>query len=241
MIRKEIKFNLLLIIALAILFTSCDKEEKIYTAYGDAMIQSFYQGDSIVYGIYFFTYSGDKMKEVTVLEEGSTTEIVLDSAELRYSFSYIPDSTELTTTKPGKRSYTFHVVFDDGTQYTDTDVLDSVVMNPPVVKEYKYDQEDERFVLDWEVTDGAYQYRVLLENEDKELVFQSELFTSSQTYIWITSNSYGWAIDKQPDGGETYRAIVIAYRYEAIPSAFDLQSISYTTGDYFEWIFNNNE
>jgi len=240
MIRSRIKFNSLLFIVLAVSLLSCEKQEDEKVAFGDVIVRSFNRGDSIVYGVCYYAYSYDKMKEVSVTKEGTTVETMLDSTEYRFTFSYLPDSSEYSSAKPGKSKYTFNVVFDDGLQYETYDILDSVALTPPVIKEYNFDADDGKLLLDWEALTNADLYRVILENEKEEVVFQSDFINASQSFFWIATSSNGWLTDKQPDGGEKYRAIIVAYQYEAIASAFDLQSISFTKGIYFQWLLPND-
>jgi len=236
--RSRIVYNLLFVVFLAPLFFSCEKDEEQPVAYGDAIVRSFYRGDSIVYGVSFYAYSYDKMKQVSVSKQGSDFELQLDSTEYRYTFLYLSDSLTSKTSKPGAGTYIFNVVFDDGTEIEATDILDSVVIKPPVIKEYKFDSIDIKFNLDWETVKNAYQYRILLEDLNHEVVFQSDFLATSQSNMGIASSSNGWLTYKQPDGGEKYRAIIIAYQYEDPASVFDLQSISFTQGEYFQWIIN---
>jgi len=238
--RMQLRFNLLLIIVFAAFFQSCEKDEDSFIAYGDVIIQSFNRGDSIVYGICYYAYSFDQMKEVTVVKEGSTSEIALDSTKYRYTFSLIPDSSEYTSLKPSRSNYTFNATFDDGTVYQASDLLDSIAIKPPVIKEYKFDVDDVKFNLDWDAVTYAEQYMVFLENDSAKIVFKSELLNYSQTYFLITPSSNGWSTNNQPKGGELLKATIVAYKYEPTPSAFDMQSISFTQGDYFQWLKTND-
>jgi hypothetical protein len=225
---------------LTTLLFSCEKHEDQKVAYGDVIFRSFNRGDSIVYGVCYYAYSYDKMKEVSVTKEGTTVETILDSTEYRFTFSYLPDSSVYSSAKPVKGTYTFNAVFDDDSQYETYDVLDSVAITPPIIKECDFNTEDQRFNIDWETVTYADQYRVILENEKKEIVYQSDFLYASQSYISISTTSNGWLTDMQPDGGEKYRAMIVAYQYEANASAFDLQSISFTKGEYFQWLLSND-
>lgn len=237
--RMQLRFKLLLIIVFAAFFQSCEKDEDSSIVYGDVIIQSFNRGDSIVYGLCYYAYSFDQMKEVTVLKEGSTSEVALDSAKYRYTYSLIPDTSEYTSLKPSRSNYTFNATFDDGTEYQASDLLDSIAIKPPVIKEYQFDAEDVKFNIDWDAVAHAEQYMVVLENDSAKIVFKSDLLNYSQTYLLITTSSTGWATNNQPKGGEIYRATVVAYQYEPTPTTFDMQSISFTQGAFFQWLKTN--
>lgn len=230
---------LLFVILIALLF-GCAKEEDIKVIYGDAIVRSFNRGDSIVYGLCYFVYAYDLMKEVTVRKQSATTEIQLDSTENRYTFSLLADSSEYKTKKPDAGRYVFKAVFDNGYQIEAEDYLDSTVVKPPVITKYVFDTVDIKFNLEWKSVTYAQQYRILLENENKQVVFQSNFLSSSQLNMAITSFTDGWLTNKIPQGGEKYRAYIIAYQYEDVATVFDLQSISFTEGDYFKWIIYND-
>lgn len=240
MMKTENLFIMLFVISAITLFFSCDNEESEPVAYGDAIVRSFYRGDSIVFGLCFYTYGYDRMKEVKVYYEGSGSEIILDSTSNRYTFAYLPDSLSYNTTKPASGNYIFEIVFDDGAQLETTDYLESDMLVPPVVATYQYDSVNEKLNLDWEDVLYADLYRVLLKNEDNDVVFQSDFKAYSQSNLTITPSTDGWLNYQQPDGGELFKAIIIAYQYEDTASVYDLQSLSFTEGDYFQWTISND-
>jgi hypothetical protein len=238
--KLKILIKLLFVVPIIALFISCEKVDDTPVIYGDAIVRSFIRGDSIVYGLCFYTYSYDRMKQVKVTKEGVSAEQLLDSTENRYTFYYLPDSSSYTTQKPASGKYLFDAVFDDGTELTSYDYLDTAMMKPPVVKKYLFDSVDIKFNLEWNKVTYAQQYRILLENDSNEVVFQSDFLSSSQLSLGITTSTNGWLTSKIPDGGEKYKAIIVAYQYEAIATAFDLQSISFAEGNYFKWKIYND-
>jgi hypothetical protein len=239
MIKSKLTLGLVFLFSVSFFFYSCKEEETPLTAYGDVLIKSVQSDDSVLYGIYYFAYSWEKMTKATVYREGENTKITLDSIEGRYTYTHIPDSSEFVTSKPHRANYIFNVEFDNGEQYEASDILDSTALTPPVIKECYFDQEDGRLVIDWEANTLADLYFVVLERDNKEIVFQSEALSVSKTVLWISSSSYGWLTNKQPEGGEKYRVIISAYQYEPVPSSFDLQSVSEAKSGIIEWVVNN--
>lgn len=237
--KPKLLVKLFFFASLASLFYSCNDDSETPIVYGDAIVRSFTRGNSTVYGICFFAYSYDRMKNVKVYNDKTGTELSLDSTSNRYTFSYLPDTSSYSTQKPSRSNYTFKTVFDDGTEIDASDILDSTVLEPPVINKYQFDSVDIKFSLDWDDVKNVYQYRVLLEDPKNNVIFQSDFLPTSQSSITITSSSGGWLSGKIPQGGEKYKAIVVAYQYETIPSVFDLQSISFTEGNYFQWSIYN--
>jgi hypothetical protein len=238
MTKKQFFLKLALIITVSSFSNSCKQEDIQLIARGDVLIKSVQKGDSIFYGVYYYAYSYDKMAKVTVYREGEETKMALDSMEGRYTFTSVPDSSEFKTTKPLKKKFIFNVEFDNGEQFETYDILDSNSLKPVVIKDVTFDQEDEKLKIVWEVNALADQYVVALEREDKEIVYISDFLSGNLTYLWINSDSYNWSANKHPNGGEKYKVLLWAYQYEAIPSAWDLQSVSVAESGYIEWKVN---
>jgi hypothetical protein len=234
------KFNLpfFLFLSISVLLNSCIEDETQLNAWGDVLIKSVQRRDSIIYGVYYYIYSWEKMTSATVYREGENTKITLDSIEGRYKFIHIPDSSDFKSTKPRRAKYIFNVQFDNGVQYESSDFLDSTSLLPTVFKECYFDTVNQRIVVDWQLNALADQYIVVLERDNQEIVFQSDALSANQTYLWISVNTNGWNTKKLPEGGEKYKVIISAYQYEPIPSYFDLQSVSEAESGFLEWIVN---
>jgi len=235
LMKSKILNKLLFVVPFIAIFVSCNEIDNTPVIYGDAIVRSFNRGDSVVYGVCFYTYSYDRMKQVKVSKEGANQEQLLDSAGNRYTFYFMPDSSVYSSKKPASGKYQFDVLFDDGTALTAYDYLDSAIMNPPVIKKCEFDSVDLKLNLEWDKVTSAQQYRIFLENEKNEVVFQSDFLSSSKLSFGITSSTDGWLSSKRPGGGENYKLLLVAYQYEAVATAFDLQSISFTEGNYFKW------
>ncbi|NLU38403.1 MAG: hypothetical protein GXX78_05870 [Bacteroidales bacterium] len=233
---KSYLFIFFFLLGVIMLFSSCQQEENMYVAYGDAIVQSFKSGDSVVYATCYYAYSYEKMKQASVSSTDGSINIPLDSAAFRYTFSYFPDTSDYKTSKPSPQEFFFKVVFDNGIEYEATDSLEQNVMLPPVLTKNQFDTIDIRLNLAWNNVEYAHQYRVVLENEAGEVVFQSDFLSASQPRFSITSSSDGWFTGKIPVRGEKFRPVVLAYQYEKNVSAFDVQSISFAREDYFSWL-----
>jgi len=239
MIRKNFILQFVVIAAVTLFFNSCTQEDVPLTAQGDVLIKSIQRGDSIVYGVYYYAYSYDKMAKVTVYREGEDTKMTLDSIYGRYAYAHIPDSLGYKKLKPGRSKFIFNVDFDNGEHYETSDVLDSTSLKPVVIKKCSFDLENRKLTIDWDGNALSDQYTVFLENDKKEIVFQSSALNINQTDILIYSYSYGWFTNKQPEGSEKYKAVIFAYQYEPNPSPYDLQSISVSESGFIEWTIDN--
>lgn len=241
MINKKFFFRLVFVVIVAFFIHSCKQEDIPKTAQGDVFVKSVQKGDSILYGVCYYAYSWDKMLKATVYRDGEDTKMNLDSMLGRYTFFHIPDSVGFKPTKPVRATYIFNVDFDNGDQVETTDILDSTCLKPVVITKFDFDKETDKLVIEWDATALADQYFVVLENEKREIVYQSGGLNAVQTYLWIYSSSNGWSTNKQPGGGEKYKASIFAYQYEPVLSSFMLlQSISIAESNYVEWNIEDN-
>jgi hypothetical protein len=231
----------LLFVVVALFFNSCLKEEEtIPIVYGDVLIETIQRSDSVLYGLHYYAYSYNKMDEVTVRRDDDDTVVALDSVAGRYTFSHVPALSEYKNVKPVRGEYIFDVFFSSGQQQEVYDVLDSTCILPVRIKTFDYDGDGNKLVVEWEGNSLDDQYYLVLVNEDNEVVFQSGALNVKPDYLWIYSSSNGWATNKEPQGGEKYKAIITAYQYETVATAFDLQSISAAESGYIEWNMDND-
>jgi hypothetical protein len=234
--NKHFLSKVLLLCAMALYIISCDEQEVEKTAYGDALVQVLKQNDTIKYALCFWTYSYYQMEKVTANAVFDSTNIItLDSVGNSFTFSFIPDSLQYTLTKPASKTYYFDVTFKTGEKYTAKDFLDSVFLSPITFKRFEYDAEDQILYVDWEKDPVASYYRIILQKENNEVVYQSSLFNYLQSSYWITKNDGGWISGKQPEGGEKYKGIILAFQYEKNGSDMDMQSISLSESEFFNW------
>ncbi|HPS12558.1 MAG TPA: hypothetical protein PLB87_04725 [Prolixibacteraceae bacterium] len=231
----------LAIFALVLLFfNSClDDVETTPTAYGDVLVKTIQQNDTVLYGVYYYTYSYDKMDNVAVKRDGDNTVITLDSIAGRYTFFHVPELSEYKKVKPVRGKYIFDVNYNNGENQEVYDVLDSTCILPVTIKTFNFDKEGNKIVVEWKGNLLDDQYYLVLVNENNDVVFKSGTLNVMQNYLWIYPTTSGWEKNKKPQGGEKYKTIVTAYQYEAVATAFDLQSVSEAESGYIEWNIND--
>jgi hypothetical protein len=230
-----------LFLGMLAMFWSCDKEDETLTAYGDAFISTISRGDTVYYGLNLYAYSYYRMDEVKVSLLNKTFQVTLDTLQYRYTHASIPGDDDYTLTPPDSGTYVFDAFFDDGSQHTSADFLDTAVIFPPVVTEAVFDTTNQQFMVKWESVCDKCGYRVMLINESKKVVFQTDLLNYDQNAFSITPYTYGWGLSTQPLGGETYSVVVMAFMFEAAASSFDLQCISTNNENEFTWEYENYE
>lgn len=229
------KYFFLLILIISLTASCLDITNDKHVAYGDAIINVYQTADSINYNVQLFTYSWNKMRDVIAYTDAESTPIVLDSLNYQYTFSYNPKKASFSTSLPTASKYTFEIIFEDGGELLVVDYLDSVTINPPVISELKYDEEEKQIILEWDVVENAQFYKVILIDNENEIAFETELLEYTSNQIVINKYSYGWFTDKQPDGDTTFKVVIYAYLFEAIPSTFDIQCIAINDLHTVEW------
>lgn len=234
--NRRILSILIAILTFSLTMFSCeDDTDQKQEAYGDVLSKSIIKGDSVVYGIYYYTYSWSKMKGVTVNRLNQTDYITLDSMDYKYTFVHNPTDSELSIKKPKYGTFRFNVEFEDGDTVIVSDYLDSTFLQPVELEEISFDVTDGQLKIDWKETPLADTYRVALIDEKNELAYQSDILGPKQSYMWLNMYSSGWQASKQPKGGEKYRISVAAYQFEPVASSFDVQSISWNDTAKVVW------
>lgn len=236
-----IKFisRILLIVPLFLVLNAClEQTENTQVAYGDAFIKCYRQGDSVLYGVEFFTYSWHSMIDVEVYSDNRKHSTVLDTFESKYTFAYQPSKSNYSVTIPSANKYTFNVLFEDGNTYSSVDYLDTLVIDPPIVTELLFDDVKNSFYIKWDNVKNAQYYSVILINENNNIAFESELLDRSEIQIWINHYSKGWRIDQKPTANTKYQIAVNAYLFEPAATTFDIQCISVNNQFKIEWLVN---
>ncbi len=224
-----------LLFALLLALAACEKEEEPMTAYGDAFVYVTEVNDSVVYFLSLYAYSWSPMKEVRVNRANNSEEITLDSLQYRYTYANKLDSGLFSPTPPESGTFEFHAVFDNNESHVSTDVLDTALLAPPVIKTVVFDSTDQEINLTWEKVSNDCAYKIALK-EEGTLVFQSALYGPELSAFTITPYSSGWAYDKQPRDGDQFQVVLFAYLFEPVASAFDLQCVSVNEEHVVTWV-----
>ena len=227
-------FTIILIFSVTSCMEDLDPGE---IAHGDAFIRAYWDGDSVIYNTELYTYSGYEMKTVTAYSSDDTTNVfTLSYNNYKYTFSYVPERSTFSTTVPAATRYYFDVVLENGQEHTAIDYLDTAKVTPPVVSELAWDETAKRINIAWNDVEDADYYRVLLLNDEKEIVYDTDLLYNSKTSLSISAFSSGWYSNKQPTKNSMYQVLVYAYLFEPLATTFDLQCIAVNDLNTIEWM-----
>jgi hypothetical protein len=75
----------------------------------------------------------------------------------------------------------------------------------------------------------------MLLDENKSIVYETELLDASYSSKWITKNTYGWNNSTIPIENKNYTVAVSAYLFEPVVSTFDIQCIAINKLNSFVW------
>ncbi len=226
-----------IVFAISMVLTSCldNDYDTPVQAHGDALVRVFYEGDSLVYGLQFFTYSNTEMKSVKAYHENSSAKVSLDSTEGAFTFAYTPPRDSYSTDKPEEGRYFFDVVFESGHFVTLTDYLYSQTLNPPDISMVKPEVNTGNLTVSWIRDLNAQYYKVALLDESRSVLFETPLLDNYHTNYIVTADAYGWYDDNTFVQGEEYRLIVNAYLFEPMASSLDIQCIATNDLQTFIW------
>ncbi|MDA3880892.1 MAG: hypothetical protein PF436_10930 [Prolixibacteraceae bacterium] len=234
------------LVAIGIVFllgTSCsgfldDNPEP--TAYGDAMIRVYKQGDSLVFNRAFYVYSTSEMDSVTVRGKNLGETIKLDTISKKYTYAYIPELDTYVSTPPDDETYYFDITFTDQTIITVTDYLDDNYIEPVEFEKLEWDTLSNKLRLKWERVENADYNKVLLLDSEDKIVFETDMIDNYYTDISINDYSYGWNDSYSPKKDDEFKVMILSYLYEYSITAFDVQCLSINDQNSFTWgVFDN--
>ncbi|MDA3928890.1 MAG: hypothetical protein PF541_08005 [Prolixibacteraceae bacterium] len=226
-----------LIIAITLLLSSClDFNDTKQIAYGDAFIKSVQLTDSnVAYNLELFTYSWSEMEQVEAYRTGNNNTFILDTFDSKYTFKLQTNETSIFEELPESGEYFFDVTFTDGEYSQVADFLTTNYIDPPKISKLEWNESDEKLIVEWEKIDNANLYSVMLLDENKSIVYETELLDASYSSKWITKNTYGWNNSTIPIENKNYTVAVSAYLFEPVVSTFDIQCIAINKLNSFVW------
>lgn len=224
-------FAAFLVVVSAFALVSCDSEEVIPEAYGDAFIIAKKQGDATVYGLGLYAYANTTMSTVQVEDPlGMTYDLKAYSSYL-YDYYWSTDEDDYTVTLPKVGNYTFDVTFKSGEKQSVGETLTTTVLAPVVFKTCTFDTTNDRINLAWDKVDGTDYVVVVLRKTDGTAVYVSQAMTGTTTTATVTTSN--WINGNTASNGTVYQVELSIFAKETSSSSF-IQAKAITTA-YVMW------
>jgi hypothetical protein len=208
------------ILAVAVLFVSCKKEETPVNmhedAYGDVLLKKMLMTGQVKYLPVFFA-GGEEIvgTESTVTAPDGN---VYPLNEFWAGPGILTGKGEMKDVFDFAGTYTFRLKFSDGYIKEVTDVLENVEIDVPQIT-VNYDQAAQTIQVDWSAVPGADLYCIKLTEMDmagtKPLFKIPQLPTTTTSYTIHIDGGQGWmrpVSDLQP--GTEYWVVVAAKKVE---------------------------
>lgn len=216
------------VVVLALLITSCIKNEDDATGVGDVLVITRKSGTATVYGLSLFAYTYSNFKSVFAVnsaEPGKTYTLKANQGYKTNFYFETPDA-DFTPTKPVASSFNFSAVFENGATQEFQDILSDKVLLPAIIDTCQYNTTKHMLRVSWTggVTDAdSYAINIL---DGSDLVFGSTQLVNTVKSYSISANGGGWAAGFTPTGGKTYTVKVYAFLYEPEGTAYNVQALS---------------
>ncbi len=238
---KKFGINLklfVIVISAVMMGTSCSENlenENQSRAKGDVFIKAYKQADTVVYNRLFYTYSNYEMKSVTVSDFDNELTIELDTVAYKYTYAHIPPRDTYTGGQPDEGRYFFDVEFEDGTSEQVEDYLESKIVDPVDFSTLEWDTASNKLIFEWEKIDDADYYRIVLKNDNDEIVFDSDIINNIYNRVSLNDYARGWIDGYKPESGDSLKVIHTTYRFEYQISTFDIQCLAVNDLNTVAW------
>lgn len=222
MIRlNTLTFTGLLIFLLIGLF-SCNDEEIIASANGDAFITVKIEENDTLYGLALHGFGNKYFSSVTSANEDNTL-YTLDSYNGSfYEYFYETDDESLSESIPKIGEYNFAFTFEKGETDSDIDELTEDCIYPTTITTCEYDSTEEEISLEWDTISDADFIVIYLNDENGNTTFISNSIDGSTTSYSISADTEYWG-DFTPVDGEKYTVTIYIYLYETDEEDLNIQ------------------
>ncbi|MFA9371882.1 MAG: hypothetical protein ACERIH_09245 [Labilibaculum antarcticum] len=236
---KSLKFSLLLLISISIL-PSCDTneyQEPELDGMGDVFVRCIKVGDETHYAPVFYAYSNKNLSEVLVespVEELPNYELSDYTSDKR-AFRLLPEVSDYTTTDIADGIYKFEMTSTGQETLRIQDKLLDSRIEPMVISDFIYTEENHEFDITWNELDNADIYVVkFMTEKDGQILYVSDRL--STTEYEFNENSKNWPIGLELTAGTTYWVGIFAYEFESA-TANNGNDINSETVEYREIVW----
>ncbi len=220
------RLNLAIAALIISIFASCESEDIIPVARGDAFIVTKIIDTDTLYALSLHANANAPMASVTATSEDEDDGIYTLSPDNTntYDFFYEPEEEDFSTDIPTIGEYNFIANFQTDDADLSTDILTDDVIYPAKVTTVSF--VSSMLNIEWENDDSIDTYIIALYNEDGNIIFASSPMSGQSHDYQIYADLYGWANNIAPTAGSTYKLQVNTYQYEAGKVGINLQARS---------------
>lgn len=219
---------------------SCDTteyEEPEFYGIGDVFVRCVKVGDETHFAPAFYAYANRYLSEVLV--EGPVAEMpnyeLSDYFEGKSAFRLLPETDEYTSTDIANGIYKFEMTSAAQETIRIQDKLIDSRVDPMVISDFIYTEENHEFDITWNELDNAdiYLVKITTEKDGQALYVSDRLSTTEYEF---NENSKNWPVGLELTAGTTYWVGVFAYEFESA-TAIDGSDINSETVEYREIVW----
>ena len=220
-------YSLLLLLIIAGI-TSCESEEIIANARGDAFIVTKIMDGDTVFGLSLHAVGNSPFSSVIASPNDDQGQLYQLDPYLGSSYEYYYEEDDYSTELPYVGDYEFEAVFQSGDEDTSTDVLADEIIYPPVITMSEFTSSDSQINLEWELKDDVDYCIVAIFDEGGNLVFVSESLVGNSNSFQIYPLTDGWISGGSPEDGDLLNIELAIYMYEEGKTGVNIQAKSIT-------------
>ncbi len=221
------QFKIFTLLFLALIITSCNKNEDQATGVGDVLVVTKKSGLNTVYGLSFYAYSFSPFQSVTAVSSTAPgkTYTLKSNSGYKTNFYYETPDSEFSTTKPAAATYHFSSAFENGATDEFQDEVSDKILSVPNIEKCEYNPTKQQIELTWTTLTNADSYSMNI-LDGPTLVFGSTELANTLKFYAVSTAGGGWISNFTPASGKSYTVKLFAFLYEPGGNSYNVQSTS---------------
>lgn len=214
--------NSLLILALLIAFTGCNKNEEEFSVNCDVIFIKKKVNEEIVFGTAYVVYSNKSIASAAVTDPNGGGPINLEEFNnYDYTFYYDPGEDDFSTDLVIPGIYSFDIANTEGETIEATDEQEYSNVGFAEIYSLVFDENNEGLYIGWNGASDADAYNVRIYKDTDNLIFSGNLIDVSSTGYFVSYYSATGTWSEKPVKGQNYTLQVQSIKYDSDATSND--------------------
>lgn len=190
-IMERFKRLVLFLLAILMLWSCNQEEEKTYVVFADVFIRTQISEKDTLHAVVYSNLSYSSMKRVIATTPlGEIVELV-NSGDNDLVYVKEPGEEDFSVLIPEIGKYSFNIVFDNNDTRSESNSLSEKIILPPEILGLEYDEDSNAAILTWKNVEGANAYLVKIFSGEEQ-IYASQPFVfdpPGESYVRVIPRS----------------------------------------------------